>query len=255
MKVPGKRFRNIVITGASSGIGRQLALDYASHGITLGLSGRDAPRLEQVADACRELGAEVDAVVLDSSDRDGMNRWLTRFDADHPIELLVANAGVSFDQDSPDLEPFEAARKTMEVNFIGVLNTIEPVVGRMMQRRVGQIGLMSSQAAFFGRPYSASYNASKSAVRVWGESIRFPLARANVGVSVICPGFVASRMSDQTRRPKPGLVEVATASNIIRAGLARDAPRISFPAKIVAGVWFTALLPAAWAYRLNSFLG
>jgi short-subunit dehydrogenase len=245
-----KSFHNIVITGASSGIGEALALDYAAPGITLALTGRNAERLAKVAEACRSRGATVRADAVDATDRAAMAAWLTAFDDAHPVDLVIANAGISISQNDPRLEAFDAARRTLSVNIDGVLNTVEPLVGRLVARRAGQIGLVSSLAGFFGRPYSASYNASKAALRVWGESIRFPLAKDNVGVSVVCPGFVTSRMSDTLAGPKPFLLSAARASQIIRRGLAHDRPRIAFPLGLVAGVWFTSLLPARWGARL-----
>ena len=158
-----KSFRCIVITGASSGIGEALALDYAAPGITLGLSGRDSGRLGKIAEACRARGATVRADTVDATDRAAMADWLTAFDDARPVDLLVANAGVSLSQNDPALEAFDAVRRTMAINFDGVLNTVEPLAGRMAARRQGQIGLMSSLAAFFGRSSSASYSASNRA--------------------------------------------------------------------------------------------
>ncbi len=238
-----KSFRCIVITGASSGIGEALALDYAAPGIALGLSGRDSERLGKIAEACRARGATVRADTVDATDRAAMASWLTAFDETQPVDLLIANAGVSLSQNDPALEKFDAVRRTMAVNFGGVLNTVEPLVGRMAARHQGQIGLMSSLAAFFGRPSSASYSASKAAVRVWGESIRFPLAKDNVGVSVVCPGYVTSRMSEGLTGAKPFLVNGSRASQIIRQGLARNRARISFPLPLTAAVWLANLLP------------
>jgi len=238
-----KTFHHIVITGASSGIGEALALDYAAPDITLGLSGRDETRLANVANACRTRGAVVQARTLDATDRAAMAAWLTAFDDAHPVDLLIANAGVSLSQNDPRLESFDKVRRTMAINLDGVLNTVEPLLGRMMKRRQGQIGLVSSLAGFFGRPSSASYNASKAAVRVWGESIRFPLAKDNIGVSVICPGYVTSPMTDSLAGAKPFLVSTSRASRIIRYELARNRARIAFPLPLKAAVWLANLLP------------
>src|SRR5690242_17481603 len=174
---PMKSFKSIVITGASSGIGEALALDYAAPGTALALSGRDAERLQGVAERCRAKGAVVDAGQIDVSDREAMAAWLTRFDDAHPVDLLVANAGVSIDTDKSSLDEFSRIRKTFAINVDGVFNTVEPLVGRLMERRQGQIGIVSSLAGFFGLPVAASYNGSKAAVRVWGESIRFVLRK------------------------------------------------------------------------------
>src|SRR6201999_1755078 len=99
-----KTFASIVITGASSGIGEALALDYAQPGIALALSGRDAGRLNSVADSCRAKGAAVDEVTIDVTDREPLAAWLARFDDAHPVDLLIANAGVSIDNGLSSLD-------------------------------------------------------------------------------------------------------------------------------------------------------
>src|SRR5215471_7198459 len=104
-----KGFQCIVITGASSGIGEALALDYAAPGVTLGLIGRNAARLGSVADACRSKGATVNLGVLDCTDRAAMAGWLADFDDAYPVDLAIAGAGISIDQDNPGLESFEIA--------------------------------------------------------------------------------------------------------------------------------------------------
>jgi short-subunit dehydrogenase len=243
-------FASIVITGASSGIGEALALEYAAPGVALALSGRDGERLNAVAESCRTRGAAVDAVAVDVTDRAALADWLTRFDDAHPVDLLVANAGVSIDKDNSSLDDFSIVRQTMAVNVDGVFNTVEPLIGRMMGRRRGQIALVSSLASFIGLPYSASYNASKAAVRVWGESIRYVLKKHGVGVSVICPGFVTTRLTANAPFPMPFLMTAAQAAVIIRRGLASNRPRIAFPIGTKAAVWFGATLPGRWTAKL-----
>lgn len=243
-------FTSIVITGASSGIGEALALDYAAPGIALALSGRDAQRLDAIAAACRARGATVDAGRIDVVDRAALAEWLTKFDDAHPVDLVIANAGISIDKDNSSLDDFSIVRKTLDVNVGGVLNTVEPLVARMMARKRGQIAVVSSLAGFVGLPYSASYNASKAAVRVWGESIRYVLKKSGIGVSVICPGFVVSRMTAQAPFKMPFLMTSARASKIIRNGLANNKARIAFPIPTKAAVWFGALLPGNWLARL-----
>lgn len=245
-----KTFRHIIITGASSGIGEALAIDYAATGVVLGLTGRDARRLSAVADACRAKGAIVLADTVDTTDRSAMAHWLRAFDDAYPVDLLIANAGISLDQNNLGIEPFDSAHRTIAVNVTGVLNTVEPLIDRLVARRAGQVGVIASLAAFFGRPRSASYNASKAAIRVWGESLRFPLAKANVGLSVVCPGYVTSRMTDAIADPRPKTMSTGRASQIIRQGLSRNRPRIAFPFGLAIGVWFTALLPAWLSARM-----
>jgi short-subunit dehydrogenase len=245
-----KDFSSIVITGASSGIGEALALDYARPGVALALTGRDAGRLDSVAAACRAKGATVVADTVDVVDRETFAAWLTAFDDAHPVDLLIANAGVSIDKDNSSLDDFSVIRRTLDVNVGGVLNTVEPLIARLIARKRGQIAVVSSLASFIGLPYSASYNASKAAVRVWGESIRYVLKKHGIGVSVICPGFVVSRMTAKSPFPMPFLMTAARASAIIRHGLARNRARIAFPIGTKAAVWLGQVLPGRWTARL-----
>jgi short-subunit dehydrogenase len=245
-----KDFSSIVITGASSGIGEALALDYARPGVALALTGRDAGRLAAVAAACRTKGATIVADTVDVVDREKFAAWLTAFDNVHPVDLLIANAGISIDKDNSSLDDFSVIRRTLEVNVGGVLNTVEPLLSRLIARKRGQIALVASLASFIGLPYSASYNASKAAIRVWGESIRYVLKKDGIGVSVICPGFVVSRMTAQAPFPMPFLMSAARASAIIRDGLARNHARIAFPVGTKLAVWVGQGLPGRWTARL-----
>lgn len=245
-----KTFTGIVITGASSGIGEAIALDYARPGAALALTGRDPERLETVAGACRAKGATVFAETIDVVERERFADWLKAFDDAHPVDLILANAGISVDKDNSSIDDFAVIRRTFDVNVFGVLNTVEPLLDRMIARRRGQIAVVSSLAGFIGLPYSASYNASKAAVRVWGESLRYVLKKHGIGVSVICPGFVVSRMTANAPFPMPFLMSSARASAIIRRGLAKDRARIAFPIGTKAAVWLGSVLPGGWTARL-----
>jgi len=245
-----KNFSSIVITGASSGIGEALALDYAQPGVALALTGRDSARLEAVAQACRAKGATVAAGAIDVVDREELASWLAAFDDAHPIDLVIANAGISIDKDNSSLDDFSIIRKTLDVNVGGVLNTVEPLLSRMVTRKRGQIAVVSSLAGFIGLPYSASYNASKAAVRVWGESIRYVLRKDGIGVSVVCPGFVTTRLTAEAPFPMPFLMTAERASAIIRKGLAANRARIAFPFGTKAAVWLGQVLPGSWTARL-----
>jgi short-subunit dehydrogenase len=218
--------------------------------VALALTGRDAERLETVAAGCRAKGATVVAETIDVTDRERLLPWLNAFDEAHPVDLVLANAGISIDKDNSSLDDFSIIRKTLDVNINGVLNTVEPLLPRMMARKRGQIGIVSSLAGFVGLPYSASYNASKAAVRVWGESIRYVLKKDGVGVSVICPGFVVSRITSDAPFPMPFMMTASRASSIIRRGLAANKPRIAFPIGTKAGVWLGSVLPGSWTARL-----
>jgi short-subunit dehydrogenase len=234
--------RSILITGASSGIGEALARLYAGPGIALALSGRDAGRLEAVAAACRAAAAEVRSTVVDVTDRSAMDRWTTEVDDAAPLDLVIANAGIGAGTGA-GIESEAQTRAVFAVNLEGALNTVLPLIPRFVARRRGQIALVSSLAAFRGFPGAPSYCASKGALRIWGEGLRGDLRSHGIEVSVICPGFVATRMTARNRFRMPLLMPADRAAAIIRKGLARDKARIAFPFPTYVGAWLLGVLP------------
>lgn len=221
-------FTSILITGASSGLGAGLARIHAAPGATLHLSGRDGDRLEQVAAQCRTTGATVHTTLLDVTDRAATATWVETAERQAPLDLVIANAGISAGTGGGNEGP-EQTRAIFAVNVDGVLNTVLPALPFLLERRRGQIGIMSSLAGFRGYPGAPAYCASKAAVRVWGEALRGELAPKGVGVSVICPGFVETPMTAVNRFPMPFLMDVDKASSIMAQGLAANRGRIAFP--------------------------
>lgn len=236
---------HIVITGASAGIGAALAETYAAPGRLLSLTGRDTARLEAVAVRCRAAGATVTATRLDVAERDATAAWIAARDAAAPLDIVIANAGISAGTGTGG-ESDAQARDIFAVNLAGVLNTVNPALAAMRPRGCGQVALLASLAAFRGFPGAPAYCASKAAVRVWGESLRPHLAAEGIGLSVVCPGFVRSRMTAVNDFPMPFLMDADKAAQRIRRGLARDRARISFPWPLAAAVWALAALPPAW---------
>ncbi|MGB4107452.1 MAG: SDR family NAD(P)-dependent oxidoreductase [Alphaproteobacteria bacterium] len=245
-------FKHIIITGASSGIGAALALHYAAPGVRLGLSGQNAERLEDIAKACWEKGAEVEAAVLCVTDRTAMKNWLEKADDAQPIDLLIANAGISAGMgDSKSGEKADQVRRLFDVNLTGKLNTIEPILPRMTRRRRGHVALVSSLAGFRGWPGAPAYSASKGAVRLYGEALRAALISTGVKVHVICPGFVKSRMTAVNDFPMPFIMEADKAARIIANGIARGRGRIAFPWPVYLAVRLLSALPDSLAGRLQ----
>ena len=233
--------RSILITGASSGIGAALAEAYAAPGVTLALTGRHENRLATVAERCRQRGATVIVAALDVTDTAALAAWIGAADDHAPLDLVIANAGVSGGTEGG--EGAAQARRIFAVNLDGVLNTVLPAIPRMQRRGRGQIALMSSLAAFRGFPGAPAYCASKAAVKTWGEALGGSLRGDGIGVSVICPGFVRSPMTDVNPFPMPMLMDTGRAVAIIRRGLARNRARIAFPWPMYALVWLLGALP------------
>jgi len=238
--------RSILITGASSGIGAALARDYAGPGHTLFLGGRNEARLTAVADDCRAQGATAETAVIDVVDGDAIARWIAGADDRAPLDLVIANAGVSAGTGAAG-EPLGQARRIMAINVAGVINTVHPALERFTARQgpgvKGQIAIMSSLASFRGFAGAPAYCASKAAVRNYGEGLRNAYARAGIGVSVICPGFVRSGMTDENDFSMPFLMEADHAARIIRRGLARNRGRIAFPWQMYGAAWLVQALP------------
>lgn len=243
--------RSILITGASSGIGEELAMLYARPGAALAITGRDSERLKYVAQELKARGASVIAEVIDVTDARAMADFITRVDDSAPLELVIANAGIS--ERIPSLEMLgPVTRRTFDINVNGVFNTLFPIIPRLAARRLGQIAIVSSLAGFRGLPGHAAYCATKATVKAYGEALRGQLADEGIEVSVICPGYVKSRMTAKNRFPMPFLLEVKDAAMIIRNGLAKNRGRIAFPWQFYGVVWFLSTLPdfiADWITR------
>jgi short-subunit dehydrogenase len=250
-------FNTVVITGASSGIGKALALCYARGGTVLGLLGRDAGRLAKIASECRGLGATVSIDALDVRSRADMAQWLHDFDDLTPIDLLIANAGVMAGRAADaDLEDASFSHDVMEINVLGVLNSVQPILPRMLARGRGQIGIVSSIAGFIPLPDAPSYSASKAAVLNYGLGLRAAVHDSGIGVSVICPGYVNTPMMDQESGAKPFAMTAKAAADLIARGLQRNRPIIAFPFLFALITRIGGLLPDTvrrWTMRPYRF--
>lgn len=244
-----KNASSILITGASSGIGAALARDYAAPGVRLALGGRDAARLEDVAVDCRAKGAEADIAVIDITDGDAAARWIEAADDAAPLDLVIANAGISGGTFGGG-ESHEQAASIIGTNVGGVVNTVYPAAARMAARGHGRIAIVSSLAGFRGMPGAPAYSASKVAVRALGDALRGRYRKQGVGVSIVCPGFIRTPLTDVNKFPMPMLMEVERASAIIRRGLARGRPLIAFPWPIYAAIRLVAALPRPLSDRI-----
>lgn len=248
--------RSVLISGASSGIGAALARRYARPGASLALSGRDAARLDAVAEACRAAGASVIAAALDVTERGPTEAWVRAAERAAPLELVIANAGVSAGTSgAPGSRGFygesdEQIRRILAVNVEGVLNTVIPALEGMQARAAGHIAIMSSLAGFRGLPGAAAYSASKAAVKSYGEALRVALKRGGVSVTVICPGFVDSRITERNEFPMPLKMTAEQAAALIARRLARRPARIAFPFPLYAAMWLLTALPPGLSDRI-----
>lgn len=243
-----KHPKNIVITGASSGLGKALALHYAARGITLHLGGRNEARLAEVKAACEQKGAAVHTKAVDVTDENAMESWLLAADDASPVDLVIANAGVSAGIGGGG-ENAKQAATIFAVNMDGKNNTIQPLIPRMCKRGRGQIALISSLAGIRGLSSSPAYSASKGWARLYGEGLRGWLKDFGVQVNVICPGFIRTPMTDINPYSMPLMMDADKAARIIASELVANKPRIAFPKRLFIPLWLVNSLP----YRLTEW--
>ncbi len=203
-----------------------------------------------MADTCASKGAQTHTKNCDVANTDEMALWIQQQDQIAPLDLVLANAGISAGSGGFSEDPAQT-RRIMDINVGGVMNTVLPAIDLMKPRKRGHIAIVSSMAAFRGFAGAPAYGASKAAVRIWGEGLRPLLAKDNIGVSVICPGFVVSRMTDVNKFHMPFLMETEKAAQIIQRGIAANKGRIAFPWQIKFGVWLMAALPDGIADALG----
>jgi short-subunit dehydrogenase len=239
--------RALLVTGASSGLGAGLARSYAAPGTVLWLVGRDQARLDAVAETCRAAGAQVHTGLFDVGEAEPFGTWLLAADAATPLDLVLACAGVSAGP-APDGTPEGAALATLQIrsNLLGTVNTIEPLLPRLMARRRGQVAVVSSVAGLRGLPFSPAYSASKAGIRAYGEGLRAFLRPNGISVSVVVPGFFDTPMTDRFKGDKPFLKTLPQMVARVRRGLDRRQPRIVYPSILALGLVAADLIPA-WA--------
>ena len=249
--MPNPDPRSILITGATSGIGRALAEAYANPAVHLFLTGRSTARLDEVANACRVKGATVTAAFLDITNAQAVRDFVLAAENLKPLDLVIANAGISGGGGGEGTEEDAQIRQLFATNVDGVFNTLHPAIGPMLARENGHLAIVSSLAGFRGLPGSPGYSATKAAVRVYGEGLAGVLADKGITVTVICPGFVRTPLTDVNPYKMPFLMDVDKAAAIIKRGLAKGRTRIAFPWPTYFVVWLLALLPDAIAARLT----
>lgn len=242
---------NTLITGASSGIGEALATACAARGDALFLCGRDETRLNAVAEKCRTASngrATVTAQVVDVTDADAVERWIGKCDQTAPLERVFANAGVSTGE-----ETAANVRRTFATNAIGVVNTVLPAVEAMRRHPESanrQIVITASIAGYGPLKACPSYSATKACVKTWGLALRGMLAPEGIRVSVVCPGFVRSRITDANTCPMPFFMEADRAAHTILRRADRNVGLIAFPWPMRLGAWALSVLP----WRANELL-
>ena len=217
------------ITGASTGIGRDLALRLAGRGVQCAVTARTAAKLDELSNESDLISA----YPADVTDRAAVAKAVQDIEsANGPIDLAILNAGVwmpmrAFDYDA------EHAEQSMQVNYMGVANGVDALLSRMIERDHGRIAIVASVAGYRGLPLGAAYGPTKAALINLAESLATDLDGTGVKISVINPGFIETPMTKDNDFPMPFIVTADQAVDDILKGLDAGKFEIAFPRTFV----------------------
>jgi NAD(P)-dependent dehydrogenase (short-subunit alcohol dehydrogenase family) len=241
------------VTGAGKGIGRAIAWEYARRGWTVAVSARTQSDLDtlvrETGDA--KLPGRIVPFVADVTDHELMKQTFTAVERDiGPLDQVIFNAGTHIPNSIGDfgVAPF---RTLMEVNFMGVVNGLSAVVPAFVARRAGQIGVMSSVAGYGGLPLASAYGASKAALINMCEALKPELDREGVALTVICPGFVRTPLTEKNTFAMPFRIGADEAARHIYDGMERRKFEIAFPWIFVTILKVLGMVPYALYFAVT----
>jgi short-subunit dehydrogenase len=248
--------KTVMVTGASSGIGRGLALELSRRGAKLGLIARRAEKLAELVWEIEATNGKAIALPADVMDVNSLAAAATQLRSTFgPIDVLIANAGVGATVDAAELNARTVAG-VINVNVLGAANSVEAVVPEMVQRGSGQLVVISSLAAYRGLPKSAAYCASKAAVSAFFESLRLDLKPRGIDVTIIHPGFIKTPLTAGRHAQMPFLMELEDAVQKIISAIEKRKKSYAFPWQLASIVRAGMLMPNFmydWISRRNSF--
>ncbi|MCH9632992.1 MAG: Serine 3-dehydrogenase [Chlamydiae bacterium] len=244
------KYSSVIITGASSGIGKALSIELSNQSKNLYLLGRNKSKLESVKEACLKRGARVEIFSVDIKDKENMSKTIQSIDKENAVDLVVANAGIGTAQSEKLNNGSPDNIEIIQTNILGIHNTIDPLIQPMKERACGQIAIMSSLAAFRGYSKYYVYNATKAYARIYAQGLRLDLKRNNIKVSTIAPGFVKTPLTDQNPFKMPLVMSSERAAQIILKGLYKNKSLIAFPKALHFLIHWIASLPTCVADKI-----
>ena len=238
--------KKIWITGASSGIGRALALKFANEGWQVAASARR----ENLLNDLNKQNSNIYPFALDvTNEAEAKNVFKNIIEKFNTLDISVFCTGIH-DPDAEKVLSSEKIRKIMETNFFGTLNCIMAVNTFFREKKYGHISIVSSVAGYRGLPAASGYCASKSALSSLAESLYFDFKRHNVRVSLVSPGFIKTPMTDKNKFPMPMIKSPEFAAEKMFAGLTKkNAFEIHFPIAFTMIMKLLKIMPN-WLYFL-----
>ena len=246
----------VFLTGASSGIGKGLAVEVGKQGAKLGLVARRAAELAELVNELETKGTQAIALPADVQDanalREAADQLRLRFG---PIDILVANAGVGATSPSTVLQPDQVAR-VVNINLLGAANSVAAVLPEMVSRGSGHLVAISSLAAYRGLPKSAAYCGSKAGVSAFFESLRLDLRDKGVVVTIIHPGFIKTPLTAGRKATLPFLMELDDGVKKIVGAIEKGKKSYAFPWQLATVVRAGMIMPNFlydWIASRNSY--
>lgn len=237
------RWKTAWITGASTGIGRDIALQLAAAGVKVAASARSIEKL-------KDLGLGILPIPLDVTDSAACRDAVERIERElGPIDLAVFGAGTYSPVAIDDLDP-QRFSHMMTTNYMGVVNCIAALAPRMMDRRAGHLSWIASVAGYVGLPKAAAYGPTKAALINLAESLYPEMKLKGVSVSVINPGFVETPLTAQNDFEMPFLMTSVDAARRTIDGLAAGRFEVAYPRRFVAILKSLRLLPYPLFFKL-----
>ncbi len=243
--------KNIWITGASSGIGRALAIKFAEKGWQVAASARREDLLNEISN----LNKNISSFPLDVTDKEKCKEIFNQIKNKYnDIDICFFSTGTWDPKKERDID-IDQMKNVMEVNFFGTLNCIKTVEQYFKDRNDGHISIVSSIAGYRGLPNSTGYGASKAALNNLAESLYFDFGRHNVRISLISPGFIKTPMTDKNQFKMPFLKTPEFAADKIYNGLINGSSfEIDFPKELTLILKFLKLLPDRIYFSLIKIL-
>ena len=244
----------IWITGASSGLGSEVARQYAEAGHTVCATARSIDQLEKLAGECRNAAGEIKTLRLDVTDPSSVATCFKDICNNVGVpDLTILNAG-AHTRNSARAFDRQVFKQLMDVNYLGTINCLQEIVPACLARQKGHIAVVSSVAGYRGLPDASAYGASKAAVINMCEALQPELRMGGVKLTVINPGFVRTPMTDKNEFPMPFLMEVEDAAERVLRGLEKDNFEITFPRRFTWLLKLLRILPINIYLRLTARL-
>jgi short-subunit dehydrogenase len=248
--------KTVMITGASSGIGKGLAMTIAARGGRLALIARREDALNEIVNEIRAANGTAIAVAADVRDAEVLRQAADKIRAElGPIDVLIANAGVGVTDHANNLDPHKVS-EVMNINVLGAVNSVAAVLPEMVERKSGHLVAIASLAGYRGLAKSAAYCASKAALSSFFESLRIDLRHTGVTVSIIYPGFIKTPLTSGRQAKMPYLMELDDGVKKIVSAIEKGKKSYAFPWQLATIVRSSLLMPSSlydWIAERNSF--